>query len=92
MNFKIASKAVDFFFENSEARTKIINFYGGEPLLAFGLIKEITNYCKFKYQDRNDIIFTRYNQKVCKNFEAVVPSCKIKDKKIKERRNHHEEK
>lgn len=44
MSLSTARKAVDFIFENAERNDKIdINFFGGEPLLEFDLIKKITD-------------------------------------------------
>lgn len=44
MSLSTAKNAVDFIFENLRDRSKIdINFFGGEPLLEFDLIKEITH-------------------------------------------------
>lgn len=53
MSFEVATAAIDFFMKISETKRKMINFYGGEPLLAFDLVKEIVNYCKNKYKGNN---------------------------------------
>ena len=58
MNIDTAKKAVDYFFtsvveiDKSEALIEqvTISFYGGEPLLAFPLIKEIILYTTGKYK------------------------------------------
>jgi len=45
MSFDVARRAVDFFLQRSEhAKTPSIAFYGGEPLSALTLIKEIVRY------------------------------------------------
>ena len=51
MDFVVAKRAIDYYFENFEIAYKrnaqkkpIISFYGGEPLINFTLIKKIVNY------------------------------------------------
>lgn len=45
MSFDIAKKAINFYAEHSiNQKSAAIGFYGGEPLLEFGLIKEIVIY------------------------------------------------
>lgn len=45
MTWETAKKAIDFLIEHSKERQDIVlGFYGGEPLLAFGLIKECVEY------------------------------------------------
>ena len=47
MNQEIAFKALDFFREHSvDSSTVTIGFYGGEPLLAFKLLKECVIYAQ----------------------------------------------
>jgi len=49
MNRETAEKAVDFLFERSRAKPELkILFFGGEPMLAFELIKEIVLYVEEK--------------------------------------------
>ena len=55
MDFVVAKRAIDYYFENFEIAYKrnaqkkpIISFYGGEPLINFTLIKKIVNYIKQK--------------------------------------------
>lgn len=53
MSWEIAKKCVDFLFANSADANKIsISFYGGEPLLNFGLIKEVVNYANNLFQSK----------------------------------------
>ena len=45
MDFGTAKKAIDFFLEHSsEMKEVAIGFYGGEPLLELGLIRQCVNY------------------------------------------------
>lgn len=48
MSLSTALKAVDYFKEHVDESFYVqgIGFYGGEPLLMFPLIKEVTNYAK----------------------------------------------
>ena len=57
MSLEMAKKAIDMYFENSiYENTKSIAFYGGEPLLAYSLIKECVKYINSK-SDGNNIIY-----------------------------------
>lgn len=56
MDFDTAKKAIDYYFDNFEiirkrnpSRKPIINFYGGEPLLNYDLIKKCVSYIKENY-------------------------------------------
>ena len=44
MSFETAKNAVDWFMKYSQKDLKIFNFYGGEPLSNFKLIKKISEY------------------------------------------------
>lgn len=44
MSYETAKKAVDVFFPKYADKTTIVNFFGGEPLLNFPLIKQIVPY------------------------------------------------
>ena len=46
MTFEIAKKAVDFLLSAEGPRFREIDFFGGEPLLYFPLIKETVDYAK----------------------------------------------
>ncbi|MDP4087982.1 MAG: thioether cross-link-forming SCIFF peptide maturase [Bacillota bacterium] len=47
MTAEVGKKAVDFVIKNSGPRKNIeIDLFGGEPLLAFGAIKEIVDYAR----------------------------------------------
>ena len=45
ITWEIAKKAIDFFYDHSEYNdSPIISFYGGEPLIAFELVKKCVAY------------------------------------------------
>ena len=47
MTWEVAKKALDFYFERSKYKELIIiSFYGGEPLIAFDLIKQCVSYAE----------------------------------------------
>lgn len=47
MGKAVAFKAVDLLVRESRgAKDLVVDFYGGEPLLNFELIKDVVNYCK----------------------------------------------
>lgn len=47
MSFEVAKQAIDFLVENSGSRRNLeIDFFGGEPLMNFDVVKEITAYCR----------------------------------------------
>lgn len=48
MSLETALRAVDYLIENSHDIKLAIAFLGGEPLLNFGLIKEVVKYCSMK--------------------------------------------
>ncbi|MBQ7688551.1 MAG: radical SAM protein [Clostridia bacterium] len=50
MDLETAKRAVDFYYEHSWKRNKCaISFYGGEPLIAFDLIKEVILYAEKRF-------------------------------------------
>lgn len=54
MTFALAKKTIEYFINNSsETVTRSITFYGGEPLLAFNLIKKIIDYVKLDLKISN---------------------------------------
>lgn len=64
MNYEVAKKSLDYFFSliNSPKRSKkigiiYIGFFGGEPLLAFDLIKNCVEYVNLKKAFIKDKIF-----------------------------------
>ncbi|AFS77134.1 radical SAM domain-containing protein [Gottschalkia acidurici 9a] len=53
MSFDIAKIAIDELMNKSQGMKEVsIGFYGGEPLLNFGLIKNCINYCQEEYKDK----------------------------------------
>lgn len=47
MSAEVGKKAIDFVIANSGSRKNIeIDYFGGEPLMNFGVVKEITEYAK----------------------------------------------
>lgn len=49
-----ALEAIDYFFDKVPDECHIsIMFFGGEPLLSFGVIKKVCEYLKEKYSDRD---------------------------------------
>ena len=47
MSFEVAKQAIDFLIENSGSRKNLeVDFFGGEPLMNFDVVKEITAYCR----------------------------------------------
>lgn len=47
MNFETAKKAIDFLVENSGTRRNLeVEFFGGEPLMAFETIKQTVKYAR----------------------------------------------
>ena len=53
MDFGLAKKAIDFGMERSqESSNFVVSFYGGEPLLAFDLIKKCVAYAKENIQGK----------------------------------------
>ena len=47
MSFEVAKQAIDFLIENSGSRKNLeVDFFGGEPLMNFEVVKEITAYCR----------------------------------------------
>ena len=54
MSLETAKKAIDFYAAHAgEADTLTVSFYGGEPLLAFDLIKDVVAYTNARYFGKN---------------------------------------
>ena len=57
MGEKVAFKAIDLLVRESRGvKDLVVDFYGGEPLLNFELIKNVIGYCR-KIQDKKGIKF-----------------------------------
>lgn len=53
MTWSTAKKAIDFYHKHSsDTKTASINFYGGEPLLEFNLIKKCVEYSKKVFEGK----------------------------------------
>lgn len=54
MSWETAKRAIDFYRDHSiDMDSATIGFYGGEPLLAFPLIKKIVKYSEMVFEGRN---------------------------------------
>ena len=54
MPFSVAQKAIDFVIEKSGKRRNIeIDFFGGEPLLGFDVVKKTVEYARSKEKEYN---------------------------------------
>ena len=54
MDFDVAKKAIDFVVERSGARRNIeIDFFGGEPLMAFDTVKKTVDYARSLEAEKN---------------------------------------
>ena len=47
MSFETGKRALDFLVEHSGSRTNLeVDFFGGEPLMNFGVVKELVSYAR----------------------------------------------
>jgi len=47
MSLEVGKRALDFLIENSKGRTNLeVDFFGGEPLMNFDVIKELVSYAR----------------------------------------------
>lgn len=54
MTWETARKSIDFFIaHNSEYESATIDFYGGEPLLRFEMMKQIVEYVSMKLSEKS---------------------------------------
>lgn len=54
MSFEVGAKALDFLCENSGLRTNLeVDFFGGEPLMNFEVVKELVRYGRSIEKERN---------------------------------------
>lgn len=52
MSLEVGKKAIDFLIENSGNRRNLeVDFFGGEPLMNFDVVKEIVHYARSREQD-----------------------------------------
>lgn len=53
MSFEVGKKAIDFLIENSGNRKNLeVDFFGGEPLMNFDVVKQIVEYAKGIEKDK----------------------------------------
>ena len=46
MSFEVGKRALDFLIENSGTRRNLeVDFFGGEPLMNFDVVKQLVAYC-----------------------------------------------
>jgi len=54
MDFQTGAKALDFLIENSGKRRNLeVDFFGGEPLMNFQVVKDLVDYGREKAKERN---------------------------------------
>ncbi len=54
MSLEVGKKAIDFLIENSGSRVNLeVDFFGGEPLMNFEIVKEIVAYGRSKEKEFN---------------------------------------
>ena len=52
MSLEIGKRALDFLIENSKGRTNLeVDFFGGEPLMNFDMIKELVSYARSREKE-----------------------------------------
>lgn len=104
MSYEVACKALEFLAQNSGTRRNIeVDFFGGEPLLNFGVIKRVVDYGRELEKSTNKIFHftvttngTILNQEILdfinENMDNIVISLDgrkcINDAMRPDRRNH----
>lgn len=54
MSFEVGKRAIDFLVENSGSRTNLeVDFFGGEPLMNFDVVKQIVAYARSIEKEKN---------------------------------------
>ena len=54
MSFEVGKQALDFLVENSGTRTNLeVDFFGGEPLMNFDVVKQIVAYARFIEKEKH---------------------------------------
>lgn len=54
MPFEVGKKAIDFLIENSKGRHNLeVDFFGGEPLMNFDVVKQIVEYARSLEKENN---------------------------------------
>jgi uncharacterized protein len=79
MSAEVGRKSIDFLLKNSDGRKNLeIDFFGGEPLMNFGVVKEIVEYALSKEKE--------YNKKF--NFTLTTNGVLLNDENIKYMNEH----
>ncbi|MBO5067555.1 MAG: thioether cross-link-forming SCIFF peptide maturase [Clostridia bacterium] len=54
MSFEVGKRALDFLVENSGSRRNLeVDFFGGEPLMNFDVVKQLVNYARSIEKEKN---------------------------------------
>lgn len=54
MDFETGKRALDFLVENSGSRKNLeVDFFGGEPLMNFGVVKQLVSYARSIEKEKN---------------------------------------
>lgn len=54
MSFEVGKRAIDFLIENSGSRVNLeVDFFGGEPLMNFDVVKQIVAYARIIEKEKN---------------------------------------
>lgn len=54
MSFEVGKRALDFLIENSGSRRNLeVDFFGGEPLMNFDVVKQLVNYARSIEKEKN---------------------------------------
>ncbi len=54
MSLEVGKRALDFLIENSKGRKNLeVDFFGGEPLMNFGVVKELVAYARKREKEAN---------------------------------------
>lgn len=62
MSFEVAQKSIDFLYEHSmDCKLLTIAFYGGEPTINFGLIRQIVDYTERRFFSKTIKYITTIN-------------------------------
>ena len=74
MSFEVGKRAIDFLIENSGSRVNLeVDFFGGEPLMNFGVVKGIVEYARSIEKEHNKTS-TAESTIVNRNVKAKPPS------------------
>ncbi len=73
MSLEVGKKAIDFLIENSGTRTNLeVDFFGGEPLMNWQVVKDIVNYARSIEKEKNkNFRFTLTTNGVLINDEVI---------------------